>query len=465
MTREAKQRKHRGSHRWLIAVVTCLIALGVGSLGYASYYHQRFKPTQINGVTVTNLTVAQATKKLNQSTGSQSSKAITVAKSRVKVSQASVAKLLTKRNGETGHVVDTVSMKLTTQVSASAQQYRLTTLLPAFEKQIDTINASRKTPIDAKVVLKNGQLSVTQGQSGTALDKATMVADFKQQAKTEAVISVNKVIKQAVKADSKTISQVKANLQKLLTQTVTLNVSGTNITFKASDYLKNGTATADGKYQFDTTLLKQKVAALATKYDTKGKSAKFKTHSGSTITVPAGGTWGWSIAQTKLVKYILYGFEHPSSQTLNLKHFVTGTGYGKTNTVGDTYIEVNLKTLHEYAYVNGKLVFSTPVMSGTITGGNKTPQGLYYIMYKQRNTTLTGQNDNGSTYNSKVKYWMPITNSGVGLHDSSWQPSYVYGNTSYRADYHSHGCINNPPSKMGKLYSVSYAGEPVVVYY
>lgn len=461
MKQHATQPRH--GRRWLIMIVTFLVALGIGSFGYASYYHQRFKPTQINGVTVTNLTIAQATQKLNQAASQNSSASITMSASKVAVTQAKVKQLLTKRNTDS-HPVETVKMTLTQTISAAQQKYRLTTLLTQFKQKIATINANRTKPVDAKVILKNGQISVQAGKAGNTLDEAKMVATYKQQAQTASVISVKKVTQQAVSANSNTLSQAKAKLQKLLSQTVTVAFPSKTITFKASDYLKNGTATAAGNYQFDTTSLKQYIAQLASKYDTEGKAAKFKTHSGTTITVPSGGTYGWSISQSKLTNRILSGFENSASQSINLKDYVTGTGYGKANTVGNTYIEVDLKTLREYAYVNGKLKFSTKVMSGTITGGNKTPQGIYYIMYKQRNTTLTGDNDNGSTYHSKVKYWMPITNSGVGLHDSSWQPSYVYGNTSYRSDYHSHGCINNPPSKMGALYALAYAGEPVIVY-
>lgn len=433
MKQHATQPRH--GRRWLIMIVTFLVALGIGSFGYASYYHQRFKPTQINGVTVTNLTVAQATQKLNQAASQNPSASITMSASKVAVTQAKVKQLLTKRNTDS-HPVETVKMTLTQTISAAQQKYRLTTLLTQFKQKIATINANRTKPVDAKVILKNGQISVQAGKAGNTLDEAKMVATYKQQAQTASVISVKKVTQQAVSANSNTLSQAKAKLQKLLSQTVTVAFPSKTITFKASDYLKNGTVTA----------------------------AKFKTHSGTTITVPSGGTYGWSISQSKLTNRILSGFENSASQSINLKDYVTGTGYGKANTVGNTYIEVDLKTLREYAYVNGKLKFSTKVMSGTITGGNQTPQGIYYIMYKQRNTTLTGDNDNGSTYHSKVKYWMPITNSGVGLHDSSWQPSYVYGNTSYRSDYHSHGCINNPPSKMGALYALAYAGEPVIVY-
>ncbi|MTV81536.1 L,D-transpeptidase family protein [Secundilactobacillus folii] len=460
--------KHRTNRqlkglRWLIAALTFLVVLGIGGMGYASYYSQRFKPAQINGVKVTNLTAAQATKKLNQADSQTKRKTLTVTQSRVTVSQTTVEKALRKRN-EGSSPLKTVQLTVKAPVSKVQLQARKTTLLSQFKQQIETINATRTKPIAAKVTLKNGQTTVTAGRNGNALDEAKMVASYKKQISSAAVIRVKDSQSQVGSTSSSNMKATKVKMQQLLNRMVSIKLPNRTITLKARDYLKNGYMTTAGQTYFDPTTVQQLVAKLAKEYDTQGKSMRFTTHSGSKITVPAGGTYGWSISQAKLTARILQGFEGSATQAINLKNDVAGTGYGSTNGIGKTYIEVDLKNLREYAYVNGKLKFSTAVMSGTITGGNKTPQGVYYILYKQRNTTLTGANDNGSTYHSKVKYWMPITNDGVGLHDSPWQPSYVYGNPSYRSTYHSHGCINNPPSKIGSLYKISYAGEPVVIY-
>lgn len=53
--------------------------------------------------------------------------------------------------------------------------------------------------------------------------------------------------------------------------------------------------------------------------------------------------------------------------------------------------------------------------------GDQTPRGVWYIHYKQRNATLRGSNDDGSSYASPVSYWMPFTLSGCGFHDASWR--------------------------------------------
>ena len=127
------------------------------------------------------------------------------------------------------------------------------------------------------------------------------------------------------------------------------------------------------------------------------------------------------------------------------------------------YVAINLSTLHEYIVKDGKTVVSTPVMSGK-TGSNATPTGTFKIAFKQSPAVLRGSNDDGSAYSSPVNYWEPF-NGSVGLHDSPWQPSSVYGNPSLRSSYGSHGCINNPPSIMHQVYANTFTGETVYVYY
>lgn len=69
-------------------------------------------------------------------------------------------------------------------------------------------------------------------------------------------------------------------------------------------------------------------------------------------------------------------------------------------------------------------------------GKHQTALGVFKIKSKERNRYLNGTNDDGSTYHSFVKYWMPF-NGGQGIHDASWRGSFgpsVSGTT--------HGCEN-----------------------
>ncbi|KLD59543.1 hypothetical protein WP50_17595, partial [Lactiplantibacillus plantarum] len=75
---------------------------------------------------------------------------------------------------------------------------------------------------------------------------------------------------------------------------------------------------------------------------------------------------------------------------------------------------------------------------------------VWYIWNKEKNATLKGDNDDGSSYSQPVSYWMPIDDTGEGIHDASWQTA--YGGTWYKK-HGSHGCVNTPPSVMKKVFA------------
>ncbi len=445
-----------------IAIIALVVVICAALLGSHLYYQNRFKATDIDGVNVSGLTVAQATKKLNNRDLANDKDYLIVPGSKVTLTQKDVGKLFVTRSSMSMFT----SKKLTTETTLSKSEinYRLKTLLPKFKQQLVTINAKKTPTIDAQVILDNDKISVKKGIQGNSLDTQQMVANFKKQAKTQTIIAVKRVKKIAGGPNSKQVAAEKKHLQSIDKNKLVLQMPNSSFTFLGKDYLKTGHSNNDGSYTFSDNLVAKQVKQLAAKYNTLGKSFKIKSHSGQTIKIN-GATYGWTMNQAKLSKAIVKQLEKEPKSTLSLKPYVTGTGYGLKNNVGDTYVEEDLRTLREYVYYKGHLKEVIPIMSGTITGGNKTPQGAFYILYKQRDAVLRGKNDDGSKYASKVSYWEPITESGVGMHDSPWQPAYVYGNPIYRGQFNSHGCLNNPPSMMPSVWKYTYTFEPVVVYY
>ena len=108
-------------------------------------------------------------------------------------------------------------------------------------------------------------------------------------------------------------------------------------------------------------------------------------------------------------------------------------------------------------YKDGNTLVSTPVVTGDVSKGRGTPTGVYYILYKTTDYTLTGQG-----YESKVDYWLPFTQMGVGIHDSSWRNS--YGGSIYTYDG-SHGCVNTPKDAVETIYNNIQSTYPVVVHW
>ncbi len=123
--------------------------------------------------------------------------------------------------------------------------------------------------------------------------------------------------------------------------------------------------------------------------------------------------------------------------------------------IGNTYIEISLDEQHMYYYENGALKLDTNVVTGKMSTGSGTKEGVYYIYYMQRNRTLVGE-----TYRSFVNYWMAF-NRHVGIHDATWRTQ--WGEDAYlRAG--SHGCVNTPFDAAKELYDYAYVGMPVIVY-
>ena len=56
---------------------------------------------------------------------------------------------------------------------------------------------------------------------------------------------------------------------------------------------------------------------------------------------------------------------------------------------------------------------------------------------------------------------MPFNYNGQGMHDATWRSS--FGGNIYKYNG-SHGCVNMPLDKAGKLYKMTDNGVPVIVY-
>ena len=131
-----------------------------------------------------------------------------------------------------------------------------------------------------------------------------------------------------------------------------------------------------------------------------------------------------------------------------------GSVWGE-NTIGSSYVEIDLTQQHVWVYRGGEVAVSTDCVTGKAISGNNTPNGIFAIQFKQRDAILRGED-----YETPVSYWMPFF-QGVGLHDAGWRGSFG-GDIYVRSG--SHGCVNLPPSAAAQIFEVVYSGEPVIVY-
>ena len=120
------------------------------------------------------------------------------------------------------------------------------------------------------------------------------------------------------------------------------------------------------------------------------------------------------------------------------------------------YALVNLSQQYVQLWVNGRMIYSTLVVTGKPS--TPTPRGTFSILYKTTNTYLTGPG-----YHLHVNYWMPFTHQGHGLHDAYWLKSNQFGGNTYLSGWGSHGCVNMPNSAAQTFYRYLSAGDRVII--
>lgn len=125
--------------------------------------------------------------------------------------------------------------------------------------------------------------------------------------------------------------------------------------------------------------------------------------------------------------------------------------------VGTTYIEIDIDMQHMWYFEDGKLMVSTPIVTGSKYGWDTTT-GLFDVYNKESPARLVGE-----TWDTNVNYWMAVTYDGIGIHDSTWRYDYEYGGNTYTYNG-SHGCINTPYYKVQEMYELVEIGTPVVIY-
>ncbi|MCR5652687.1 MAG: L,D-transpeptidase family protein [Ruminococcus sp.] len=166
----------------------------------------------------------------------------------------------------------------------------------------------------------------------------------------------------------------------------------------------------------------------------------------------AGRVYSFAIKAYKNV-----GGEKVYGATKYVKVKISATAYG--NKPSGTWVEVCTETQTLYMYVKNKLYLSTPVVTGN-PGGLETTPGYHHVMSKSANTMLRGSSG-GYSWNTFVNYWLGFTYDGQGIHDAPWRSA--YGGDIYKGNG-SHGCVNTPYDKMGKVFSKAFVGMPVIVY-
>lgn len=467
--RQSKSTRWFKSWKFIIPVVIIVIALIMGALSYYQRIHFNANIT-INGIKVGGLTTEEALQQLKK----------TVLKNEIYIGDKQIVDGKDTNAGFTDEDLPGVEKILKRQQtflpSAKEQDYSLTPInldpnhsedmKTELEAKLTEMNKELTPPQDAQVKLKSGEIVITSSADGKQYDIASLLHEYDKQ-KYSSEIHLEEIFIEPIKEDSEIIKNEEAKLQELLQHTVEYKVQDKMYSLKGSELIKNASVNKDLTVTIDTEPIKNKIAEINDAQATLNKDFSFKTHSGSVIKIKGEG-YGWALDVEKEAAQIQKAFENgeaslSASNTYGHGWNGEGYGYGVTTNggIGDTYAEVSLAEQRVWIYRDGKLVFTTNVVTGNHNTGEDTLKGVWYVLYKRTPYTLTGSRVGGSPYAIEVNYWVPFTNSGQGFHDASWRSN--WSGNAYLSDG-SGGCINVKPSLMKNVYDNLDVYDPVVIY-
>ena len=266
--------------------------------------------------------------------------------------------------------------------------------------------------------------------------------------------------------DSKEVQEACDAMNKYVNASITYPMNEPVVVDKAliSQWLQ-----VDGemKVSLNTEAMKQWFTAFGDKYDTQGTTRTFTTPAGKSATV-TGGTYGWSIDEDTELVNLQNSILNGEVVTREPAYYAGGTAAAHSGQDwGNTYAEVDMSAQHMWYVQNGQVVLETYVVTGEPIPSRITPEGVYSLMWKQRDATLVGdiKPETGKPeYETDVAYWMQVTSSGVGFHDAIWQTA--FGGTLYQIPgTGSHGCINMPLDQAGALFNMIEPGIPVIFHW
>ena len=225
----------------------------------------------------------------------------------------------------------------------------------------------------------------------------------------------------------------------------------------------------DGTYTKNEETFNNNVRAfvrdLGLRTDTRGKERKFNATGIGEITIRTGAYYGWEIDEATEMQELLALLAEGQTVTrepvyLSRENFPMDNNSG----IGPSYVEIDLSRQHLWVYVDNALQYETDIVSGLMDATHYTPEGIFPLLNRQQDTTLKGEQlPNGKySYQVKVRFWMPFTYEGHGMHDADWK--WAFGGEEYIWNG-SHGCVNLPVDAAATIYNLVVPGMPVVTYY
>ena len=450
----------------MITLIIILLLLTAGVYGYGVYYFtEHFLPgSMVNGFNCSYMTVSQSEELLTQKVGAyvltidtrnNGQESITAKQAGLSYdSDGSVDKLIRNQDRFTWFLA--FNQHRNYEVSSSIKYDEQKT--EAAISELKCMQQENMTePSDAHIEEKDDKFVIVPEQEGTALkpEKTSQdIIDALVTGRTPVDLEADGCYKEPkVYQSDETLTKNCDLINKLTDVVITYDFDDCTETVDR-DMIKNWLTTDEnGLYTLDKKQIEAYISELAAKYDTVGTERTFNTYDGREITV-SGGNYGWQIDQKAELKELTELIKNGETQVREPVYSHEGL-VRKTNDIGYTYIDIDMKAQRMVFYKDGQLLVDTPVVTGCVRNGHSTPTGCFALDAMRAPAVLKGPG-----YASPVTYWMPFS-GGVGIHDASWRSQ--YGGQIYITNG-SHGCVNTPKDKAAIIYNNISVGVPIVVY-
>ena len=460
--------------RILLILVIILAVLGVGgfALNRVVLNADTFQSgSSINGIDVSGLTQAKAVEKL---TDEWNKKTLTITEKDSKIGTIRNFDLEYDINQQVKECLHpSFFRKLLRTVRPSKRSYSIAMTAKAssrsFDRQFRRLSFVKDNKYTTKtrnayVDLTSSDFKIVKEVYGDNLDKSklkkALLSAIARNKMKFSYTAADYYEKPTVLSDSETLKERQAYAEKYLTKKITVTGAGKKYTIKPAQLDKMISVSKSGEITVDEKAVKTFVKSIADRFTTVGMTRHLKLKGGK-VTI-SGGNYGNTLNIRKETDRLSRVLAEGKDATTEAVFSMTGYGSSSsvTDDIGDFYVEVSISKQHVWCVKDGKTVVSADVVTGNVKEGNGTPEGVFSLMYKQSPSTLEGRNNDGSSYKTPVKYWMPFY-AGCGFHDAKWRDS--FGGSIYLRNG-SHGCVNMPPAKAAKLYSYVEAGMPVIVH-
>jgi lipoprotein-anchoring transpeptidase ErfK/SrfK len=325
--------------------------------------------------------------------------------------------------------------------------------------ELDCLDHTKVTqPKNASLLYSNGSYKIIKEVYGNKINESMLYYKIKGavlNGTAELDLEKQKCYENPkIRSDSQKIKNTKAVAESYLASKIIYSYQGGSEVVDEKEISNWIDFDNDLTIMFNIKRIKVYLNTLATHYDTYGKIRDFSTSSGTMIKV-GGGDYGWRVdiegETLALIQAVLSG------KTINREPKYSQKGAAPSlNDIGLTYVEIDLSKQHLWFYKNGLLIAQGSVVTGNVKNGYETPEGIYSLKYRIRNSVLKGEN-----YQAKVSYWMPF-NGDIGIHDATWRSR--FGGNIYLTRG-SHGCINAPYKLAEALFNNITVGTPIVCYY